>query len=310
MSVMRSVLLVISENRWMRSHGQKLWFVKRAAKWFMPGEEFEDMLAAAATLRPHGIHCTFTRLGENVNDWPEAEFVTGHYLGAIDRIAAASILCEPSVKPTQLGLDLDKERCFENLRSLAERAKAAGSYLWIDMEQSPYVDATLDLTMRLRAAQFDNVGVCLQAYLYRTLDDLQALRARGIGVRLVKGAYKESSSVAFPKKSDVDENFFKAAVAMLEPSTRPASFRAVFGTHDIPLIARIRAHAERAGVAARDVEIHMLYGIQRGEQLRLVKDGATVRVLIAYGKYWFPWYMRRLAERPANVWFVIKSMFA
>lgn len=309
MSVMRSVLLAISENRWMRSHGQSLWFVKRAVRWFMPGEDFDDMLAAAATLRPHGIHCTFTRLGENVSDWPEAEFVTGHYLGAIDRIAAAGIICEPSVKPTQLGLDLDKDRCLGNLKALAERAKTSGSYLWIDMEQSQYVDATLDLVTRLRA-QFDNVGVCLQAYLYRTMDDLRVLRARGIGVRLVKGAYKEPASVAHPKKADVDQQFFNLAVAMLEPTGRPAGFRGVFGTHDVPLIARIRAHAERAGLAARDVEIHMLYGIQRAEQLRLVSDGATVRVLIAYGTYWFPWYMRRLAERPANIWFVIKSMFA
>ena len=309
MSVMRSVLLAISENRWMRSYGQNLWFVRRAARRFMPGVEFDDMLAAADTLRPHGIHAAFTRLGENVSDWPEAEYVTGHYLGAIDRITAAGIICEPSVKPTQLGLDLDKERCFENLRTLAARARAAGNYLWIDMEQSPYVDVTLELTKRIRA-QFDNVGVCLQAYLYRTVDDLKALRAQGIGVRLVKGAYKEASSVAMAKKSDVDENFFTLAVAMLEPSGRPASFRAVFGTHDVTLIARIQAHAERAGVAARGVEVHMLYGIQRAEQLRLVKDGATVRVLIAYGTFWFPWYMRRLAERPANVWFVLKSMFA
>jgi len=274
----------------------------------MPGEEFDDMLAAAATLRPHGVHATFTRLGESVSDWPEAEYVTGHYLGALDRIKAAGIICEPSVKPTQLGLDLDKERCFENLRALAARAKASGNYLWIDMEQSPYVDATLELTKRLRA-QFDNVGVCLQAYLYRTTGDLAALREQGIGVRLVKGAYKEPSSVAFAKKADVDEHFFKLATAMLDPTGRPARFRAVFGTHDVPLIARIQAHAERAGVAARDVEIHMLYGIQRADQLRLVKDGATVRVLIAYGTFWFPWYMRRLAERPANVWFVLKSIF-
>ena len=260
-------------------------------------------------LRPHGIHSTFTRLGENVSNWPEAEFVTAHYLGAIDRVRAAGITCEPSVKLTQLGLDLDKERCFANLRALAERAKVSGNYLWIDMEQSSYVDATLELTKRLRA-QFDNVGVCLQAYLYRTIDDLKPLREQGIGVRLVKGAYKEPLSVAIPKKADVDENFFKLAVAMMEPAGRPSSGRTVFGTHDVPLIARIRAHAERAGVRASDVEIHMLYGIQRAEQLRLVTDGATVRVLIAYGTFWFPWYIRRLAERPANVWFVLKSMFA
>ncbi|MCX6543915.1 MAG: proline dehydrogenase family protein [Acidobacteria bacterium] len=308
MSVMRSVLLAISENRWMRSHGQSLWFVKRAARRFMPGENFEDMLAAAEVLRPQGIYATFTRLGENVSDWAEAEYVTGHYLGAIDRIKAAGIPCEPSVKPTQLGLDLDPERCFENLRSLAARAKAAGSYLWIDMEQSQYVEATLDLTRRL-GAQFDNVGVCLQAYLHRSMNDLKALREQGIGVRLVKGAYKEPATVAMAKKADVDKHYFALAAAMLEPSGRKASFRPVFGTHDVPLIARIQAHAERAGVPARGVEVHMLYGIQRDEQLRLVKDGASVRVLIAYGTFWFPWYMRRLAERPANVWFVLKSLF-
>ena len=309
MSVTRDLLLAISENRWMRQHGQRLWFVRRAVRWFMPGEAFEDMLAAADTLRPNGIHAVFTRLGESVTEWAEAESVTNHYLDAIDRIGAAGIICEPSVKPTQLGLDLDKERCFQNLRALAERAKARGNYLWIDMEQSPYVDATLDLTIRLRA-EFDNIGVCLQAYLHRTAVDLKQMRDQGIGVRLVKGAYKELPDVAIERKADVDENYFRLATQMLEPAGRPASFRAVFGTHDVPLIARIQAYADRAGLAAKDVEVHMLFGIQRAEQVRLVREGAVVRVLIAYGTFWFPWYMRRLAERPANVWFVVKSLFA
>jgi len=309
MSVTRDLLLAISENRWMRQHGQRLWFVRRAVRWFMPGEAFEDMLAAADTLRPNGIHAVFTRLGESVTEWAEAESVTAHYLDAIDRIKAAGIICEPSVKPTQLGLDIDKERAYQNLRALAGRAKAAANYLWIDMEQSPYVEGTLELTSRLRA-EFDNIGVCLQAYLHRTAADLVKMRELGIGVRLVKGAYKEPPDVAIEKKADVDENYFRLATQMLDPSGRPASFRAVFGTHDVSLIARIRAHAERAGAAAKDVEVHMLFGIQRAEQLRLVRDGAVVRVLIAYGTFWFPWYMRRLAERPANVWFVVKSMFA
>jgi proline dehydrogenase len=309
MSVMRSALLAISENRWMRERGPKLWFVRRAVRSFMPGEEFDDMLRAAGTLRPNGIDSVFTRLGENVTDWSEADFVTKHYLDSIDRIKAAGISCQPSIKPTQLGLDLDKLRCYQNLRALVARARATGTYLWIDMEQTSYVDATLELTRRLRT-EFDNVGVCLQAYLYRTLDDLKALRALGVGVRLVKGAYKEPASLAFAKKADVDENFFRISAAMLEPSGRPKEFRAVFGTHDVGLIAKIRAHAERAGVASRDFEIHMLYGIQRAEQLRLAKDGVGVRVLISYGSYWFPWYMRRLAERPANVGFVVKSIFA
>jgi proline dehydrogenase len=177
------------------------------------------------------------------------------------------------------------------------------------MEQTSYVDVTLELTRRLRS-EFPRVGVCLQAYLRRTVDDLKPLIEQGIGVRLVKGAYKEPPALAYPKKADVDESFFTLAVAMLDGLGRKNGFRPVFGTHDIGLIARIRAHAERAGAAAGDVEVHMLYGIQRGEQLRLVKDGAIVRVLIAYGSFWFPWYMRRLAERPANAWFVARSMFA
>jgi proline dehydrogenase len=307
--MMRSVLLAISENRWMRERGPRLWFVRRAVRKFMPGEAFEDMLRAAAELRPLGIDAVFTRLGENVTDAAEASAVTRHYLDVLDAIGSTGIRCEPSIKLTQLGLDLGKEQAYANLRALGARAHATGNYLWIDMEQTSYVDVTLELVRRLRA-EIPAVGVCLQAYLYRTGGDLEALIEQGIGVRLVKGAYKEPPELAYPKKADVDENFFKLSVAMLEGLGRKNGFRPVFGTHDVNLIARIRAHAERAGLAARDVEVHMLYGIQRAEQARLIREGAIVRVLIAYGAYWFPWYMRRLAERPANVWFVLRSMLA
>jgi proline dehydrogenase len=309
MSVMRSVLLAISENRWMREHGPRLWFVRRAVRRFMPGEAFEDMLAAAAQLRSEGIDSVFTRLGENVTDPAEAAFVTRHYVEGLDLIEARGMRCEPSIKLTQLGLDLDKEQSYRNLRALAERAAATGNFLWIDMEQSSYVDVTLELTRRLKR-EFPATGVCLQAYLRRTADDLQTLIDENISVRLVKGAYKEPPAVAFPRKQDVDEQFFACAVTMLEGAARGTGFRAVFGTHDVRLIARVRAHAERAGLAPRFLEVHMLYGIQRAEQARLVRDGADLRVLVAYGSYWFPWYMRRLAERPANVWFVAKSLFS
>ena len=176
------------------------------------------------------------------------------------------------------------------------------------MEQSGYVDVTLDLTRRLRD-QFPRVGVCLQAYLFRTREDLADVLARGIGVRLVKGAYNEPATVAFPKKSDVDANYLALAQAMLELGPRTSGARPVFGTHDLSLIDAIRRHAAALNVAPADYEFHMLYGIQRAGQLRLAHDGASVRVLIAYGDYWFPWYMRRLAERPANVWFVARSLF-
>ena len=308
MSVARTVLLKISDNQWLRANGTRLPFVRRAVSKFMPGESFDDMLAAARAMAREGVQAVFTRLGENVKDRSEADAVARHYLEVIDRIRALGLSCEPSIKLTQLGLDIDRELAFGHLRSLAARAQAAGSYLWIDMEQSPYVDVTLDLTRRLKQ-EFPAVGVCLQAYLFRTRQDLEDMTSRGVGIRLVKGAYNEPPAVAFPKKSDVDANYLALAQMMVGPAARAAGSRAVFGTHDLDLIAAIRHHAQSTGVKPAEYEVHMLYGIQRPAQLRLAHDGAVVRVLIAYGEYWFPWYMRRLAERPANVLFVMKNMF-
>ncbi|HET9705416.1 MAG TPA: proline dehydrogenase family protein [Vicinamibacterales bacterium] len=308
MSLARTALLKISDNAWLRANGTKLPFVRRAVSKFMPGETFDDMLAAARATRAEGIQAVFTRLGENVKDLSEADGVARHYLEGIDRIRDLRLPCEPSIKLTQLGLDIDRELAFGHLRSLAARAQAAGSYLWIDMEQSPYVDVTLDLTRRLKS-EFTGVGVCLQAYLFRTRQDLEDVTSRGIGVRLVKGAYNEPPAVAFPKKSDVDANYLALAQIMLGAGARAAGARAVFGTHDLQLIDAIRRHAQSTGVKPSEYEFHMLYGIQKPAQLRLAGDGASLRVLIAYGDYWFPWYMRRLAERPANVWFVVKSLF-
>jgi proline dehydrogenase len=308
MSVARTVLLKISDNQWLRANGTRVPFIRRAVTRFMPGETFDDMLGAATATAAEGISAVFTRLGENVKDLSEADAVARHYLEGIDRIRALNLACEPSIKLTQLGLDIDRELAYGHLHELAARANAAGSYLWIDMEQSPFVDVTLALTRRLRD-QFPRIGVCLQAYLFRTREDVEDVTSKGIGVRLVKGAYHEPASVAFPKKSDVDANYFALAQIMLGPAARAAGSRAVFGTHDLQLIQSIRQHAQSTGVKPAEYEFHMLYGIQKPAQLRLAQDGADVRVLIAYGDYWFPWYMRRLAERPANVWFVAKSLF-
>ena len=308
MSVARTVLLKISDNQWLRANGTRLPFVRRAVSRFMPGESFDDMLGAAKATAAGGIRAVFTRLGENVNDLAEADAVARHYLEVIDRIRAINLACEPSIKLTQLGLDIDRDFAYGHLRDLAARTQAAGSYLWIDMEQSPYVDVTLELTRRLRQ-EFPAIGVCLQAYLFRTREDLEDITSRGIGVRLVKGAYNEPATVAFPKKSDVDANYLALAQLLLAPAARAAGARAVFGTHDLQLVETIRQHAQSIGLKPAEYEFHMLYGIQKPAQLRLAQDGALVRVLIAYGEYWFPWYMRRLAERPANVWFVAKSLF-
>ena len=308
MSLPRTALLKISDNQWLRANGTKLPFVRRAVSKFMPGESFDDMLVAAKATAAEGISAVFTRLGENVKDLAEAEAVATHYVEVIDRIKALGLDCEPSIKLTQLGLDINRDLAYGHLRALAARAQATGNYLWIDMEQSPYVDVTLELTKRLKQ-EFPAVGVCLQAYLFRTREDLEDITSRGIGVRLVKGAYNEPAEIAFPKKSDVDANYLALAQQMLSAGPRAAGARAVFGTHDLDLIAAIRNHAQSTGLKAADFEIHMLYGIQKAAQLRLAQEGAAVRVLIAYGEYWFPWYMRRLAERPANVWFVVKSLF-
>jgi proline dehydrogenase len=308
MSVARTVLLKISDNHWLRANGTKLPFIRRAVSKFMPGESFDEMIAAARATAAEGIAAVFTRLGENVTDLSEADAVATHYLDGIDRVHALGLDCEPSIKLTQLGLDINRELAYGHLRDLAAKCHATGNYLWIDMEQSPYVDITLTLTKQLRE-EFPRVGVCLQAYLFRTREDLEDITSRGIGVRLVKGAYNEPAAVAFPKKSDVDANYYALAHIMLGAAARAAGSRAVFGTHDLQLIQSIRTHAQTAGVKPSDFEIHMLYGIQKAAQLRLSQDGAPVRVLIAYGDYWFPWYMRRLAERPANVWFVAKSLF-
>ena len=307
MSVARTLLLKASDSTWLREHGTRWGFVRRAVSRFMPGEVFDDVLPAARAMAAEGVKALFTRLGENVKDPAEADAVVPHYLDGLDRLQQEALDCEPSIKLTQLGLDIDRGLAFDHLRALAARARDRGTYLWVDMEQSSYVDVTLDMVRRL-SAEFPRVGVCLQAYLFRTREDLVDLMGRGIGVRLVKGAYREPATVAFPKKSDVDANFLALAQAMLAPGSRVLGARAVFGTHDLPLIDAIRHHASAVHVKPADYEIHMLYGIQRAAQIRLAADGAAVRVLIAYGPYWFPWYMRRLAERPANVWFVIKSL--
>jgi proline dehydrogenase len=304
---MRALFLRASESMWLREKAVKAPFVRRAVSRFMPGESFDDMLTAARTLAAQGIGTVFTRLGENVADAGEADAVAEHYRDGIGRIQQIGLKCEPSVKLTQLGLDIDRSRARDRLFTIAARAHAAGSYLWLDMEQSPYVDVTLDLTEALRAT-YPGVGVCLQAYLHRTREDLMRMLRIGAGVRLVKGAYREPAGVAFADKSLVDTNYLMLGRTMLDACAHGGVSRAVFGTHDSKLIAALCRHARVTKLSVCRYEFHMLYGIQRSEQTRLAAAREDVRVLIAYGTYWFPWYMRRLAERPANVWFVVKSL--
>jgi proline dehydrogenase len=309
MGLMRSVLLAGSENPWLRRHGPHLPVVKKAVTRFMPGERLEDALTAAVGLGRGGIATVLTELGENVTDAVDAEDVTRHYKNALVKIGASELDCHISVKLTQLGLDVAKARCYANLRSLVESAKEHGTFVWIDMEQTVYVDVTLE-TYRRVLSEFPNVGVCLQAYLYRTIEDLTSLIPLGGGVRLVKGAYRERANVAYPRKRDVDANFLTLAKVMVEPAAGAVGLRAAFGTHDARLINAIQGHMTAIGRPRNAVEFHLLFGIQRAEQIRLAREQHRVRVLISYGEQWFPWYMRRLAERPANVLFLARSMLS
>jgi len=308
MNPMRQMLLKASESAWMRERAARFGFVRRSAARFLPGEDEDSALAAARELAGNGIATLLTHLGENVSSGAEAEGVTAAYLALIEHIRSARLPAEISVKLTQLGLDMDREFCFENLSRLIERSRAAGDKtVWVDMEQSQYVDATLEFFSRARQAS-RNVGVCVQAYLYRTEKDIETLIAMGAAVRLVKGAYSEPAEIAFPKKKDVDASFFRLAQTLLGPEARRSGVRAVMGTHDRKLIARICDWAASHGIAKNEIEFAMLYGIQRAEQLRLAREGYRSDVLVSYGSHWFPWFMRRLAERPANVFFVARNL--
>jgi proline dehydrogenase len=304
--ILRKVFLWLARSAWLRQRLPTLPFMQRAVRKFMPGEEVDDALGAAVDLQVLGIRTLYTKLGENLTDPAQAQEVVDHYLGLLDRIKEQGIDGEISVKLTQLGLDLDDDACFAHLRTLAAAAEAHGSYLWIDMEDSSYVERTLDLYQRLRASH-PRTGVCLQAYLRRTAKDVERLLPIAPAVRLVKGAYDEPREVAFRSKKEVDANFLSLAVTLVRES-RQRPIRLGLGTHDVELIEQIASHAAAAGIGKDAFEVMMLYGIRAKEQRRLAKAGYRVQVLIAYGDAWYPWYMRRLAERPANVLFAIRQL--
>ena len=304
---MRSILLWMARNTWLRDRLPKLWFARRAVRKFMPGEDAESALGAARQFESDGITSMFTRLGENVTRPEEADAVAEHYLGLLDTIAERGLDGEVSIKLTQLGYDIDRERALHHVQRLAERAAASNKTFWIDMEGSAYVEGTIDLYERLHATH-PNTGVCLQAYLRRTAADVQRLLPTDPAIRLVKGAYAEPASIAFQKRHDIDANYAALAVAMLEGIRAGRSVLIGLGTHDVALVEQIAEHAAAMGLDKGAFEVEMLYGIRMGEQRRLAKAGYRVRDLIAYGAAWYPWYMRRLAERPANVIFALRQL--
>lgn len=303
--MLRSALLWASTNPFLAQRLPHYGFVRRAVRRFMPGEEADDALREGRRLADEGVPTLVTHLGENVTTAAEARAVVDGYLGLLESVRERELDMELSVKLTHLGLDQDLE---QTRRHVVELAAAAGDgVVWIDMESSDYVDRTLEVFRGARVER-DNVGICLQAYLHRTEMDLNDLLDLQPHVRLVKGAYLEPPEVAFPKKSQVDANFRKLTSFMLRERKAGRMGRPGIGTHDAHLVGDAQRVSYELGLAPELWEVEMLYGISTAEQARLVRAGTPLRVLISYGHHWFPWYMRRLAERPANVGFVLKQL--
>jgi proline dehydrogenase len=304
---MRRLLLWMARNKWLRDHLPKLWFARRAVRRFMPGEDPGSALDAAAKFQADGIASEFTRLGENITTVQEGDAIVEHYLGLMDDIAARKLDGEVSVKLTQLGYDLDVERTLAHARRLADKAAEDGKTLWVDMEGSAYAEGTVAFYERLKRANA-NTGLCLQSYLHRTAADVQRLLPLDPAIRLVKGAYAEPPTIAYQKREDVDSNFVALAVALLDGTREGRKVRLGLGTHDVRLIEQIAEHTVAMGLPKTSFEVQMLYGIRMDQQRRLAAEGYLVRDLIAYGEAWYPWYMRRLAERPANVIFALRQI--
>ena len=301
---MRGLLLWCAQNPWLATHVPRWGFARRAVRRFLPGEGFDAALKAAVEFRSRGIGALFTLLGENITSLEEANEVVEHYEEVL--AATSGVQAEVSVKPTQLGLDIDEAAAYANLERLAQAAAKAKSFLWIDMEGSAYTDRTIELYSRLRG-QHPQVGIALQAYLHRTVSDVTRLLESRTAIRLVKGAYSEPTSIAFGPKREVDANYLALCVLML-PEVKRRKLRLVMATHDTEMVARVWRFAQAMDMEKSQVEVAMLYGIRTDEQLRLAREGFAVRDLISYGSAWYAWYLRRLAERPANVWFVARQL--
>ncbi len=290
----------------MTKHVPNFKFVRKALNKFMPGETPADALNATRRLLKHKISTTFTHLGENIEDLGEAEISTRHYVDLIERINNEKLDIEVSLKLTQIGLDLSYEKALELFKVIVQKAKEYNKNVFIDIEDSSYVDKTINFYKRIKE-DYDNVGLCLQAYLYRTMDDVKSMININPWIRLVKGAYNEPDTIAFKKKKDVDENFFMISKYFLE-QIQKRNIRIAFATHDLKLQEQIKKEAKIYDLPNKVVEFQMLYGIKEREQISLATQGYNVRTLISYGDHWYPWYMRRLAERPANVGFILKNI--
>ena len=299
----RRFLLFLSRQRHLRRWMETSPLAQRLATRFVAGETLDQALAVSRKLNSDGITITLDHLGESVSTLEEAAEARDVYLRTLSAIHDSGIRGNVSLKLTQFGLDFSNDQCRANVEQLVSRAAELNSFVRIDMESSEYTERTIDLMTGLHE-RFGAVGIVVQAYLRRTKDDVEKLNSRGIRVRLCKGAYLEPASVAFAGKSEVDRNYVELMKLLLDQGNYPA-----IATHDERMIEQTKAYATARNVPRDAFEFQMLYGIRRDLQRQLIAEGYRLRVYVPFGKAWYPYYMRRLAERPANVFFILRNLF-
>lgn len=308
MPVLRDFFLALSTNTLVRSFVVNFPLSRRVTRRFVAGETLDEAIAVVKKLNKEGILVTFDQLGESVTNEAEARQAKDGYLRALDAIATNQVSSQVSVKLTQMGLDLNTDLCLDNMRQILIKAKQIGTLVTIDMEDSKYTQVTLNVFKTLRE-EFDNVGIVIQSYLYRSEEDMRALLTLGANVRLCKGAYKEPADIAFPKKYDVDANYRKLAQIFLDANGNANGAYLDIASHDEKIISWAKEFTTAHKVNRNRFEFQMLYGIRTDLTRQLAADGYTMRVYVPYGTHWYPYFMRRLAERPANVIFLISNLF-
>lgn len=301
--MLRGFLLFLARQEGFKDFALRSKFFRNTASRFVAGETLDDAVRAVRQANRQKISGTLDLLGEDTRTPQDAEAACGDIIGILDRIRAEEIDCNVSVKLTQLGLSLDPEVAFRNLRRIAARAEETRNFIRVDMEDSQYTGRTLEIVTRMHE-EFENLGTVIQSYLYRSKQDTVDLLKRGIRIRLVKGAYLEPETVAFRKKKDTDENFLRIMQMLLESNIHHA-----IATHDEAIIRETEKFARLKNIPKDHFEFQMLFGIRRDLQVRLVEEGYRMRIYIPYGLRWYPYFMRRLAERPANVLFILRNLF-
>jgi len=301
--MLKDTLLYLAQNQRMHNFVVQNPVTRSASRRFVAGEALDDAVQVAHTLNKQGLHVALDLLGENVTDDTETRAAAQDYIKAINLIEKTNVDANISIKLTALGLDISKDLCEENLRTVLEGASKQKTFVCIDMEGSDYTEQTVDMTLRMHE-RFEHVGTVIQSYLYRSRKDLEQLILQGVRVRLVKGAYKEVQATAYQNKSDVDRNYVQLMILLLSRGNYPA-----IATHDEAIIDAACKHVRTHGISKSSFEFQMLYGIRRDLQEKLVKQGYNMRVYVPYGSHWYPYLMRRMAERPANLMFVMSNLW-